>query len=130
MVASKHAVNFGWGYEPGFGYSQAIHVGDLVVLAGQMPCDAQANVVGAGDIKAQTRQVFENMKAVLAAADLTLDDLVEIVSYHTDMADLHGMMEVKAEYLTKDFPAWTAIGVTSLALPGQLIEIKATAAAR
>jgi reactive intermediate/imine deaminase len=129
-VARKQIVDFGWGYEAGFGYSQAVRVGDLVVLAGQMPCDAQAKLVGEGDIKAQTRQVFENMKAVLAAAGLGLEDVVEIVSYHTDMADLHGMMEVKAEYLPRDFPAWTAIGVTSLALPGQLLEIKATAVAR
>jgi reactive intermediate/imine deaminase len=129
-MAGKQIVNFGWGYEAGFGYSQAVRVGDLVILAGQMPCDAQANVVGAGDIKAQTRKVFENMQAVLAAAGLTLADVVEIVSYHTDMADLHSMAEVKAEYLPRDFPAWTAIGVTSLALPGQLIEIKATAVAR
>jgi enamine deaminase RidA (YjgF/YER057c/UK114 family) len=64
---------------------------------------------------------------VLAAAGLTLDDVVEIVSYHTDMADLHAVAEVKAEYLTRDFPAWTAVGVTALAFPGQLLEIKATA---
>jgi len=129
-VSKKQVVDFGWGYEAGFGYSQAVRAGDLVILAGQMPCDAQANVVGAGDLKAQTRQVFENMKAVLAAAGLGLEDVVEIVSYHTDMAGLHDVVEVKAEYLPSEFPAWTALGVTSLALPGQLIEIKATAVAR
>jgi reactive intermediate/imine deaminase len=129
-VAQKQIVDFGWGYEQAFGYSQAVRVGDLVILAGQMPCDAEANVVSVGDIKGQTRQVFENMKAVLAAAGLTLDDVVEIVSYHTDLADLHGMNEVKMEYLPANFPAWTALGVTSLALPGQMIEIKAIAAAR
>jgi reactive intermediate/imine deaminase len=129
-MARKQIVDFAWGYEPGFGYSQAVRVGDLVILAGQMPCDAGANLVAEGDIKGQTRKVFENMKAVLAAAGLGLEDVVEIVSYHTDMAGLHEVVQVKAEYLPSDFPAWTAIGVTALALPGQLIEIKATAAAR
>lgn len=95
-----------------------------------MPCDAGANLVAAGDIKGQTRKVFENMKAVLAAAGLGLADVVEIVSYHTDMAALGDVAAVKAEYLPSDFPAWTAVGVTALALPGQLIEIKGIAAAR
>src|SRR5947209_938301 len=104
VMTGKQIVDFGWGYEPGFGYSQAVRAGNLVILAGQMPCDAQAELVGAGDIRAQTRKVFENMRAVLAAAGLTLDDVVGIVSYHTDMADLHGVMEVKGEYLTGDFP--------------------------
>ena len=129
-MAGKKIVDFGWGYEQGFGYSQAVRAGDLVILAGQMPCDASASLVAAGDIKGQTRKVFENMKAVLAAAGLGLQDIVEIVSYHTDMSTLMDVAAVKSEYLPSDFPAWTALGVTGLALPGQLIEIKATAAAR
>ena len=104
--------------------------GGLLFLAGQMPVNRQAQVVGAGDIRAQTRQTFENLKAVLAAAGSSLDDLVELVSYHTDMADLPGVMEVKGEYIPGDFPAWTAVGVSALALPGQLIEVKAVAVAR
>ena len=79
---------------------------------------------------AQIRQVFENIKTVLGAAGLTFDDLVEIVSYHTDMEDLHATVEIKAEYIKQDFPAWTAVGVTALAFPGQRIEIKPTALAR
>jgi enamine deaminase RidA (YjgF/YER057c/UK114 family) len=129
-MAGKQIVDFGWGYEQAFGYSQAVRVGDLVILAGQMPCDAGANLVAPGDIKGQTRQVFENMKAVLSAAGLGLEDLVEIVSYHTDMTGLGDVAAVKAEYIPSNFPAWTALGVTGLALPGQLIEIKATAATR
>ena len=106
-----------------------MRAGSLLLLAGQCPVDAQGNTVAEGDVWGQTRQVFENLKAVLAAAGLTLDDVVEIVSYHTDMADLPAGAEVKAEYLTRDFPAWTAVGVTALAFPGQLLEIKATALA-
>jgi enamine deaminase RidA (YjgF/YER057c/UK114 family) len=80
-----------------------------------MPVDAQCNLVAEGDIFGQARQVFENMKAVLAAAGLTLDDLVEIVSYHTDMHDLHALVEVRADYIKDNLPAWTAVGVTGLA---------------
>jgi reactive intermediate/imine deaminase len=129
-MAGKQIVDPGWAYDKEFPYSQAVRAGDLLILAGQCPVDAQGNTVAAGDIRGQTRQVFENLKAVLAAAGLTLDDLVEIVSYHVDLADLHAMAEIKAEYLTREFPAWTAVGVTALAFPGQLLEIKATALAR
>ena len=129
-MAEKQIVDPGWGWNQSFGYSQAVRAGGLIFLAGQMPVDGQAQVVGEGDIRAQTRQTFENLKVVLAAAGAGLGDLVELVSYHTDMADLGAVMEVKAEYISADFPAWTAIGVTALALPGQLIEIKAVAVSR
>ena len=59
-----------------------------------------------------------------------MEDLVEIVSYHTDMQDLHTVVEVKAEYIQARFPAWTAVGVAQLAFPGQRLEIKAVALAR
>ena len=129
-MAGKQVIDPGWGYEREFGYSQAVRAGNLVILAGQMPVDAQCNLVAEGDIVGQARQVFENIKTVLAAAGLTMDDLVEIVSYHTDMSDLHPVVEVKSEYIRGDFPAWTAIGVTALAFPGQRLEIKAVALAR
>ena len=126
-MAGKQIIDPGWAYDKAFQYSQAVRAGNLLILAGQCPVDAQGATVAAGDIRGQTRQVFENLKAVLAAAGLTLADVVEIVSYHVDMADLPAVAEVKAEYLTRDFPAWTAVGVTALAFPGQLLEIKATA---
>ncbi len=131
MADRKQIVDPGWGWDKAFGYSQAVRAGNLLFLAGQMPVERETGtVVGAGDIRAQTRQTFENIKAVLAAAGSTMDDIVELVSYHTDMTDLGGVMEVKAEYLPQDFPAWTALGVSALALPGQMIEIKVVAVAR
>ncbi len=129
-MAGKQVIDPGWGYEKQFGYSQAVRAGNLVFFVGQMPVDAQCNVVAEGDIVGQARQVFENLKTVLGAAGLGFEDLVEIVSYHTDMADLHAVVEVKAEYIKADFPAWTALGVTALAFPGQRLEIKAVALAR
>jgi reactive intermediate/imine deaminase len=129
-MSAKQIADPGLAWNQSFGFSQAVRAGGLIFLAGQTPVDENAQLVGEGDIRAQTRQVFENMKTVLANAGSSLDDLVEVVSYNTDMADLMAVAEVKAEYLTKDFPAWTAIGVTALAFPGQLIEIKAVAVAR
>ena len=129
-MSEKQIFDPGWGWSQAFGFSQAVRAGGLLFLAGQVPTDANGQLIGEGDIRAQTRQVFENIKTVLATAGSSLDDLVEIVSYNTDMADLAAVAEVKAEYISKDFPAWTAVGVTALAFPGQLIEIKAVAVAR
>ena len=131
MADRKQIVDPGWGWDKAFGYSQAVRAGNLLFLAGQMPVERETGtVVGAGDIRAQTRQTFENIKAVLAAAGSGLDDVVELVSYHTNMADLGAMLAVKAEYLAEDVPAWTAVGVAALAFPGQLLEIKVVALAR
>jgi enamine deaminase RidA (YjgF/YER057c/UK114 family) len=55
---------------------------------------------------------------------------VELVSYHTDMASLGTVAEVKAVYIADNFPAWTALGVSALAFPGQMLEIKVVALAR
>ena len=126
----KQIVDPGWSYHRHFGYSQAVRAGGLLFLAGQMPVDTEGTVVAAGDIRGQTRQTFENVKAVLAAAGAGLEDIVDMTTYHIDMADLGAVMEVKADYLTgDDVPAWTAVGVPALALPGQLIEIKVVALA-
>jgi enamine deaminase RidA (YjgF/YER057c/UK114 family) len=129
-MSEKQIADSGFAWNQSFGFSQAVRAGGLIFLAGQTPTNADGQLVGEGDIRAQTRQVFENIKLALANCGASLDDLVEIVSYNTDMADLAALVEVKAEYINKDFPAWTAIGVTALAFPGQLIEIKAVAVAR
>jgi reactive intermediate/imine deaminase len=126
----KQLIDNGWGYPRAWGFSQGVRAGPFLFLSGQMPVDPDGNVLFAGDIRAQTRQTFENLQAVLAAAGSSLDDLVEIVSYHTDMADLDAMNEVKAEYLTANLPAWTAVGVSGLALPNQMLEIRAVALVR
>lgn len=130
-MARKQTVDPGWGWNAHFGFSQAVHAGGLIFLAGQMPVDPHtAVVVGAGDIRTQAHQTFQNIKAVLEVAGATMGDIVELVSYHTDMADLGAVAEVKAEYIADDFPAWTAVGVTALAFPGQMLEIKVIALAR
>lgn len=129
-MAQKQIIDPGFGWEKPFGFSQAVRAGDFLFLAGQLPADASGALIGEGDIRAQTRKTFENIKAVLAAAGSSLDDIVELVSYHTNLADLGEVAAVKAEYLSKDFPTWTALGVTALAFPGQMIEIKVVALAR
>ena len=106
-------------------YSQAVRVGDIVWLAGQIGIDQNGQT--GGTIEGQTRQAFINMQAVLAEAGGSLADVVELTTYHLAMDDLHTVATVKAEFFPQDFPAWTVVGVTALALPELLIEVKATA---
>jgi 2-iminobutanoate/2-iminopropanoate deaminase len=108
-------------------YSQAVRVetGDAVWIhvSGQIAIDLEGNLVGPGDVRAQTRQVFENLKAILAANGATFADVVKIGTYHTTLDDLAGMREVRSEYLTAEPPASTAVQVVALVVPEALIEI-------
>jgi enamine deaminase RidA (YjgF/YER057c/UK114 family) len=108
-----------------FNYIPAVRVGDVVHIAGQVGRDANLNVVEGKE--AQFAQAFENLGIVLRAAGCGFEDVVDMITYHTDMRDLQLFMKVKDRYMTEDFPAWTGIGTTALAMPGLEVEIKATA---
>jgi len=108
-------------------YSQAVRVetGDAVWthVSGQIAIDLEGNLVGPGDLRAQTRQVFENLRAILEAHGATFADVVKIGTYLTTLDDLAGMREVRSEYLTSEPPASTAVQVVALVVPDALIEI-------
>ena len=108
-------------------YSQAVRVetGDAVWIhvSGQIAIDRGGSLVGPSDIRAQTRQVFENLEAILEANGATFADAVKIGTYLTTLDDLAGMREVRSEYLTSEPPASTAVQVVALVVPEALIEI-------
>lgn len=109
-------------------FAQANRVGDTIWLSGQTGMDAQMNPVDGMD--AQARLAFEGVKATLEAAGATMADIVEITSYHTDLrGDMREFMKVKDEYVTAPYPAWTAVGVTQLAIDGLLVELRVVAVA-
>jgi len=103
-------------------YVQAIKANGFLFTSGQVALDPQTGKLISGDISAQTHQVFENLKAVLEAAGTSLERAVKINVYLTDMADFPKMNEVFAEYVGKDKPARTTIGVAQLPL-GARVEI-------
>ena len=129
-MATRQIIDPGWAWDDAYGYAQCVRVGDTLHLAGQMPVDRDGALVGAGDIAAQARQCFANVAAVLDAAGSSLADLVDVTYYLTDMAEVMAVAGVMAECLPPDAPAATVVGITSLFLPGQKIEIRATAVAR
>jgi len=111
------------------GYTHVVEVlrGRTVYIAGQVAFDRSGNVVGAGDFKAQTRQVLENLKAALAAAGATFDNVVKVNTYVTDMAQIQTLRELRAEYFGARPPASTLVQVVRLARPELMIEIEAIA---
>ena len=107
-------------------FSQAIRVGDTVWVSGQVGVDAQ--LTPAAGMAAQARLAFEGLRRVLAQAGATLADVVELTTFHLDLrGDMGEFGKVKDQFLPRDFPAWTAVGVTQLALPKLLVEIRAVA---
>jgi 2-iminobutanoate/2-iminopropanoate deaminase len=107
-------------------YSQAIKAGDFLFISGQMPIDPLTGDITGTDITTQTRQTLDNLKALLAAAGMSLDNVVKVYVYLVDMNDFQAMNEVYATYFTTHYPARVTVGVASLA-KGALVEIEAIA---
>jgi len=110
-------------------YSHAVEGAGLLFLSGQTPIDSATGKLVTGSIGSQTEQCFRNLGAVLGAAGLTFDDVVNVQVYLTDMNDFAAMNEVYARQFAKPFPARTTIGVASLPLGAQ-VEIGMTARTR
>ncbi|MFN8558921.1 MAG: RidA family protein [Dehalococcoidia bacterium] len=114
---------------PPTGYSYAVKKGGTPVhIAGQVARDAAGNVVGAGDAGAQTEQVYKNLKAVVEACGGTMDDIVKLTVYTTDLAYRPAIGAVRQRYFTDgQYPASTFVVISSLADPAFLVEIEAVA---
>lgn len=108
-------------------YSDAVRAGNTIYVSGQASLDANGNLVGRGDVVAQTRQTLENMKTVLAAAGATLDDVVKVTVYLANRDDRPKVNEVRKEYFKANRPASTLIEISRFAIEGMLIEIEAIA---
>jgi 2-iminobutanoate/2-iminopropanoate deaminase len=110
-------------------YSQAVESGDHVFLSGQTPIDPATGQLVEGEVGEQARRCVDNLSAVLAAAGLTLDDVVKVNVYLTSMDDFAAMNEVYASRFTEPYPARTTVAVAGLPL-GARIEIELVARRR
>ena len=113
-------------YEP-FRLSQGFRVGDLVIVSGQAAIDEHGELVGVGDFDAQAEQTFRNLSRVLEAGGSSLDRVVKVTIFLTDMSNFEKIVELRGKWFTEPYPADTIVEVTSLALPELEIEIEATA---
>ena len=104
-------------------YSQAVRVGNTIWVSGQIPLDPATKELVKGDMEAQVRRVFDNLKAIVAAAGATFDDVVKATVFLTDLAHFALVNKVMAEYFREPFPARAAVGVASLPR-GALVEVE------
>lgn len=116
---------------PPAGYSHVVEAsgGRTLYVSGQIAVDRTGAVVGAGDLRAQTQRVFENLQAALAAAGATLEDVVKITVFMTDVSQVATFREVRDRYLRQRAPASSLVEVSRLVRPELLIEVEAVAVA-
>ena len=107
-------------------YSQAVRVGDIVYLSGQIPLDPQTMEVVEGDIGARARRVFDNLAAVMQEAGGSLSDIVKLTIYLVDLEQFGQVNEVMAEYFDAPFPSRATVAVAALP-KGAPIEVEAVA---
>src|SRR5690606_14045770 len=100
----------------------------LIFLSGQLSRDSEGSLVGPGDMAEQTRQAIRNMQTVLEAAGGTLEDIVSIVVYTTDIRQFKEIVAARVEFFKDKLPTSTIVEVNHLADPGLLIEMQAMAA--
>lgn len=114
------------------GYSHVVEVrgGRTLYIAGQLALDKDGNMVGAGDFRAQVKQVFENLKARLEEGGATFKDVVKLNYYLTDASDLQALRDTRNSYInTENPPASTLVVVKQLVHEEYLIEVEAIAVA-
>lgn len=95
-------------------YSQAVRAGDTVYISGQIPLDPATGVLVSGDIEAEIRRVFDNLKAIAEAAGGTLSHVVKLSVFLTDMSHFPKVNEIMATYFSTPYPARAAVGVAAL----------------
>ncbi len=105
-------------------YSQAVRAGQTVFLSGQIPLDPATGEVVAGDIDAQTRRAFDNLKAVCETAGGSLDDVQRLGLYLTDLSQFAAVNAVMSEYFAAPYPARSTIEVSGLP-KGVMFEVDA-----
>lgn len=127
-MVTPQIIDPGWKWNEDFPLSQGLKIGNLLFLSGQISVDPYGQVIGKGDLKAQSRQAFENMKTVLEQAGATFDNVVKLTTYFTtNIQNYEDYFVVRREYFTKFNPASTGVQVAALAFEDLLLEVEAIA---
>jgi 2-iminobutanoate/2-iminopropanoate deaminase len=127
MTIDKEARSFGMPWEKEYGYSQAVKVDNTIYLSGQVSHDDKGNIVGRGDMETQMRQVYENIKKVLAQYGATMDNVVDELLFVTDMdAAFAARVKCKQEVFSGNNPVLTStiVQIQRLAFPELMVEIR------
>ena len=126
-MAKRIEVNPDWPWAEKFGFHLGIRVENTVYVSGTVAWDRDGKIVGDDNMFEQSRQAFSNVKEILAEAGATMDDVVKINAFLTDINRYAEYSAARAEAFTNNIPASTAVASPALVEPGLLIEIEAIA---
>lgn len=124
---NKQAIQTSEVFPPRGAYSHGVRAGDLLFIAGQVARDREGRTVGLGDAAAQAEQAFRNIGAILEAAGVTFDNVVNLRVYLTDMRYLEAVGQVRRRFMREPYPASASVQVVALAEPDLLVEVEAVA---
>ncbi|MGD9764060.1 MAG: Rid family hydrolase [Candidatus Binatia bacterium] len=129
MAVNRETASLGVPWEKDYGYAQAVKVGDTIYLSGQVSHDDNGTIIGSGDMEAQMRQTYVNIRKVLAQFGATLDNVVDEVTFVTDIeAAMVAAAKVRPEvYPGRPAVTSTLIQIPRLAFPELMIEVKCVA---
>jgi 2-iminobutanoate/2-iminopropanoate deaminase len=129
LIINKQTKNFGMPWEKEYGYAQAVKVGDTIYVSGQVSHDETGKIVGRGDIEAQMRQAYTNIKKLLAQCGVTMDNIVEEILFVTDMNTAFAAAVKCRKEIFSGTPsvASTIVQIQHLAFPELMIEIRCVA---
>ena len=122
----QERVDPGWAWTKKFNITAGVKVGDDVHLSGLVALDGDGNLVGEGDVYAQSKKVFENIEEALASVGAGIADVTKITTWLTDMSNYGGFSKARAEAFPSGV-ASTVVCSPALALPGLLVEVEAIA---
>ena len=126
-MTKRMNISSGTKWEDIVGYSRAVRVGNVVEVAGTVAVDADGNLVGAGDMYAQSKFIFEKIQAALEAAGANMSDVVRTRMLVTDISQWEAVGKAHGEFFREIKPASTMVEISGLIGEGQLIEIEVTA---
>ncbi|MGC2426576.1 MAG: RidA family protein [Nitrososphaeraceae archaeon] len=129
MTIDKETKSFGMPWEKEYGYAQAVKVGDTIYLSGQVSHDDSGSIIGLGDMEAQMRQAYANIRKVLAQYGATMDNIADEILFVTDMeAAFAAAVKCRQEvFFGIPVVASTIVQIQRLAFPELMIEIRCVA---
>ncbi len=126
-MTTKTALKPDWPWSIRLGISQGVRIVDTVYVSGQVAFDPDGNVVGQGDMGAQARRVFQNMRDVLETAGASMGDVVKITAFLVDMSQYSDYAAARTEAFPNGDVATATVGAPTLVSPDLLVEVEAIA---